>query len=129
MSARWAVAEAVHPAVQVCCFIRLFSPKAHYGPHYACMRVAADRYAVDRLKLVCQSILRKNIDVETVSATMALAYQHNCDRLKDICLEFITSSSSVMDSVVETQGYKNLKTTCPSALVDLFEKSRKLHKA
>ncbi|PUZ50640.1 hypothetical protein GQ55_6G074600 [Panicum hallii var. hallii] len=91
--------------------------------------VAADRYAVDRLKLVCQSILRNNLDVETVSATMALAYQHNCDRLKDVCLEFITSSSSVMDSVVATQGYKNLKTTCPSALVDLFEKSRKLHKA
>ncbi|KAG2582534.1 BTB/POZ and MATH domain-containing protein 1-like [Panicum virgatum] len=91
--------------------------------------VAADRYAVDRFKLVCQSILRKKLDVETVSAAMALAYQHNCDRLKDICLDFITCSSSVMDSVVATQGYKNLKTTCPSALVDLFEKSRKLHKA
>ncbi|TKW08274.1 hypothetical protein SEVIR_6G018800v4 [Setaria viridis] len=91
--------------------------------------VAADRYAVDRLKLVCQSILCKNLDVETVSTTLALAYQHNCERLKDICLEFITSSSSVMDSVVATQGYKNLKTTCPSALVDAFEKSRKFHKA
>jgi speckle-type POZ protein len=91
--------------------------------------VAADRYAVDRLKLVCQSILCKNIDVETVSATLALAYQHNCERLKDICLEFITSSSSVMDSVVATQGYKNLKTTCPSALADAFDKSRKFYKA
>ncbi|CAL5011175.1 unnamed protein product [Urochloa decumbens] len=90
--------------------------------------VAADRYAVDRLKLVCQSILCKDLEVETVSATLALAYQHNCDRLKDICLEFITSSASVMDSVVATEGYKNLKTTCPSALVDAFEKSRKFHK-
>ncbi|CAL5007477.1 unnamed protein product [Urochloa decumbens] len=91
--------------------------------------VAADRYAVDRLKLVCQSILCKKLDVETVSATLALAYQHNCDRLKDICLEFITSSATVMDSVVATQGYKNLKRTCPWALVDAFEKSRKFHKA
>ncbi|CAL4997566.1 unnamed protein product [Urochloa decumbens] len=90
--------------------------------------VAAGRYAVDRLKLVCQSILCKNLDAETVSATLALAYQHNCDRLKDICLEFITSSATVMDSVVATQGYKNLKRTCPSALVDAFEKSRKFHK-
>ena len=103
MSARWAVAEAVHPAVQVCAAavisLFFFSPKAHYGPHYACMRVAADRYAVDRLKLVCQSILCKNIDVETVSDTLALAYQHNCDSLKDICLEFITSPI-VLDAVV-----------------------------
>ena len=39
--------------------------------------VAADRYAVDRMKLVCASILCKNLDVETVSATLALAYQHS----------------------------------------------------
>ncbi|CAL4997551.1 unnamed protein product [Urochloa decumbens] len=71
---------------------------------------AADRYAVERLKLVCESILGKNLDVETVSTTLALAYQHNCDRLKDICLEFI-SSSSVMDAVMATDGYKNLKTS------------------
>jgi speckle-type POZ protein len=87
--------------------------------------VAADRYAVDRMKLVCASILCKNLDVETVSTTLALAYQHSCDRLKDVCLEFITSSSSVMDSLVATQGYQNLKATCPSALVDAYEKSSK----
>ncbi|KAF8662658.1 hypothetical protein HU200_056260 [Digitaria exilis] len=90
---------------------------------------ASDRYGVDRLKLICQSILCKNLDVESVSATLAVAYQHNCDSLKDICLEFITSSSSVTDSVVATQGYKNLKTTCPSALVDAFDKIRMFHKA
>jgi speckle-type POZ protein len=87
--------------------------------------VAADRYAVERMKLVCASILCKNLDAKNVSATLALAYQHNCDKLKDVCLEFITSSSSVMDSVVATQGFQNLKATCPSALVDAFEKLSK----
>ncbi|EES14736.1 BTB/POZ and MATH domain-containing protein 1 [Sorghum bicolor] len=87
--------------------------------------VAADRYAVDRMKLVCASILCKNLHPKTVSATLALAYHHNCDRLKDVCLEFITSSSDVMNSVMATQGYQNLKATCPSALVDAFEKSSK----
>ncbi|GJN36676.1 hypothetical protein PR202_gb25558 [Eleusine coracana subsp. coracana] len=77
--------------------------------------VAADRYAVDRLKLVCQSILCKTLDVQNVCSTMALAYHHNCDRLKDICLDFITRSD-VMDALVKTAGYKNLKRTCPSAL-------------
>ncbi|KAG2582535.1 BTB/POZ and MATH domain-containing protein 1-like [Panicum virgatum] len=90
--------------------------------------VAADRYAVDRLKLVCQSILCKNIDVETVSDTLALAYQHNCDSLKDICLEFITGPN-VLDAVVATEGFKNLKATCPSALVDALEKSMRPRKA
>uniref|UniRef100_A0A0A9HAG6 BTB domain-containing protein n=1 Tax=Arundo donax TaxID=35708 RepID=A0A0A9HAG6_ARUDO len=89
--------------------------------------VAADRYAMDRLKLVCQSILCNNLDVETVSTTLALAYQHNCDMLKDICLDFITSSD-VMDAVVATEGYKNLKTTFPSVLADAFEKIMRLRK-
>ncbi|GJN09614.1 hypothetical protein PR202_ga27635 [Eleusine coracana subsp. coracana] len=83
--------------------------------------VAADRYAVDRLKLVCQSILCKTLDVENVCSTMALAYHHNCDRLKDICLDFITRSD-VMDALVKTADCKNLKRTCPSALADAFEK-------
>ncbi|KAL6659257.1 hypothetical protein ACP70R_003297 [Stipagrostis hirtigluma subsp. patula] len=82
--------------------------------------VAADRYAVDRLKLICQSILCKHLDVETVSSTLALAYQHNCDRLKDICLKFITGSN-LMDAVVATQGYKDLKRTFPSVLLEVFE--------
>ena len=90
--------------------------------------VAADRYAVDRLKLVCQIILCKNLDVETVSDTLALAYQHNCDSLKDICLEFITSPI-VLDAVVATEGFENLKATCPFALVDALEKSMRPHKA
>ncbi|PUZ50635.1 hypothetical protein GQ55_6G073700 [Panicum hallii var. hallii] len=89
--------------------------------------VAADRYAVDRLKSLCESILCKNLDVETLPTTLALAYQHNCDKLKDICLEFI-SSSSVMDALMATDGYKDLKTTCPSALIDMFEKTlRSVH--
>ncbi|CAO2163962.1 unnamed protein product [Urochloa humidicola] len=90
--------------------------------------VAADRYGVDRLKLVCQSILCENIDVKNVATTLGLAYQHDCNLLQDVCLEYI-SSSNVMDAVMATQGYKNLKTTCPSALADALEKSVTLRKA
>ncbi|XP_066352870.1 BTB/POZ and MATH domain-containing protein 1-like isoform X2 [Miscanthus floridulus] len=89
--------------------------------------VAADRYALDRLKLICQSILAENLNVITVATTLALAYQHNCNMLQDVCLEYITSSD-VMDAVAATEGYKNLKTTCPSALADAFEKTMKLRR-
>lgn len=83
--------------------------------------VATDRYAVDRLKLICQNDLCQNLDVENVAATLALACQNNCDKLKDICLKYLTSPN-VMGPVVETQGYKNMKETCPEMIVEVFEK-------
>ncbi|KAM0923655.1 hypothetical protein ACQ4PT_005391 [Festuca glaucescens] len=82
----------------------------------------ADRYAMDRLKLVCQSVLSEKIDVQTVATTLALADQHNCDMLKDACLEFI--NSSIMDDVASTQGFLDLKRSCPSVLVDVLLRMR-----
>ncbi|XBI51801.1 BTB/POZ and MATH domain-containing protein 1-like [Aegilops tauschii subsp. strangulata] len=86
--------------------------------------VAADRYAMERLKLACQSILCENLNMDTVATTWALADQHSCDKLKDACLEYIACSNA-MDAVVETQGYKNLKVADPSLIVDLLERTTK----
>ncbi|CAO2201003.1 unnamed protein product [Urochloa humidicola] len=88
---------------------------------------AADRYAMDRLKLLCASNLVEYLDAENVATTLALADQHNCDRLKDVCIEFMASSDK-MNAVVETEGYANLKRTCPSILVDVLEKKSRYHK-
>ncbi|CAL5007573.1 unnamed protein product [Urochloa decumbens] len=88
---------------------------------------AADRYAMDRLKLLCASILVKYLNVENVATTLALADQHSCDRLKDVCIKFMASSDE-MDAVVKTEGYANLKKTCPSILVDVFEKTSRYHR-
>jgi speckle-type POZ protein len=77
--------------------------------------VAADRYAMDRLKLMCQSILCQGLDVKNVTTTMALADQHHCDVLRDACIEFLSSN---MDEVVATEGFVDLRRSCPSVLVD-----------
>ncbi|GJN09607.1 hypothetical protein PR202_ga27628 [Eleusine coracana subsp. coracana] len=53
------------------------------------MLVAADRYAMDRLKTICQGVLSNTITIENVMTTLALADQHNCCMLKDACIEFI----------------------------------------
>ncbi|KAF8647281.1 hypothetical protein HU200_065431 [Digitaria exilis] len=55
-------------------------------------------------------ILAKNLDLETVATTLGLADQHNCQALKDICIELLNSSDpDEMDVVMKTQGYQNLK--------------------
>ncbi|CAM0903851.1 unnamed protein product [Alopecurus aequalis] len=90
--------------------------------------VAAYRYAVERLKLICEGILCKSLDVVSVATILALANQHQCSRLKDACVEFITSANR-LDDVVASQGYVHLKRSCPALLVDIFErvtKSRKI---
>ncbi|RLN05006.1 hypothetical protein C2845_PM13G06470 [Panicum miliaceum] len=89
--------------------------------------VAADRYAMERLKLMCQSILCENLSVKTVATTLAFADQHHCDMLKDACIEFM-ACSSVMGAVEATQGYKNLKRTCPSVVVEVLEKISRFRK-
>ncbi|CAL5011113.1 unnamed protein product [Urochloa decumbens] len=90
--------------------------------------VAADRYAMERLKLICQSILCRNLNVQTLATTVALADQHHCDRLKDACIEFLTCSD-VFDAVVATKDYKNLKRTCPSVVIDILEKKSRFRQA
>ncbi|RLN36159.1 BTB/POZ and MATH domain-containing protein 2-like [Panicum miliaceum] len=82
--------------------------------------VAADRYGMERLSLMCQSILCE---------TWQPPYQHQCDVLKDACLEFFITCSTAIDDVKKTQGYKNLKRTCPPDVIEAFEKASRFRKA
>ncbi|KAL6659080.1 hypothetical protein ACP70R_003120 [Stipagrostis hirtigluma subsp. patula] len=81
---------------------------------------AADRYGMDRLKMMCQSILCEDLNVKNVATTLALADQHSCNILMDACVEFI--SSSTIGDVVETKGFVDVKRSKPSVLVDAFVK-------
>jgi speckle-type POZ protein len=89
------------------------------------MHVAAERYAMDRLKLMCQNILvGDKLDVENVATTLGLAYQYNCDRLKDVCIEFVMNLED-KNAVMETEVYANLRRTCPSVIVEVYERTNK----
>ncbi|CAM0909181.1 unnamed protein product [Alopecurus aequalis] len=89
--------------------------------------VAADRYGIERMKLMCETKLCETLYVETVATTLALADQHNCSHLKDVCIDFINSSDR-MDDVVATKGYKNLKRECPTIFAEIWEKAAKTRK-
>jgi speckle-type POZ protein len=100
-----------------------------YGEMVKHLLVAADRYAMERMKTTCEGILCKIIHAGTVATMLALADQHHCDRLKDACVEFLSSSNTnAMDVVVASQGYVHLKRSCPDVLVDILERVTKARK-
>ncbi|WVZ87216.1 hypothetical protein U9M48_033891 [Paspalum notatum var. saurae] len=85
--------------------------------------VAADRYGLDRLRLMCEVKLCRGIDAKTVADTLALAERHHCARLKDACLGFIASrDANVLGVVMKTDGFKHLVASCPSVAVDILDK-------
>lgn len=56
---------------------------------------ASDRYALERLKLLCEANLCEDVAINTVATTLALADQHHCFQLKAVCLKFIASPENL----------------------------------
>ncbi|KAI4992646.1 BTB/POZ and MATH domain-containing protein 3-like [Hordeum vulgare subsp. vulgare] len=81
--------------------------------------VAADRYDIERLKLICEEKLCSHIDTKMVATSLALAEQHNCHGLKEACFEFLASPSN-LEAMIASDGYQHLKSSCPAALKELI---------
>ncbi|WVZ59013.1 hypothetical protein U9M48_009223 [Paspalum notatum var. saurae] len=81
--------------------------------------VAADRYNLERLKLICQEKLCEYIDVGTVATILTLAEQHHCHGLKKACFNFLSSPANLR-TVMATEGFKHLSTTCPAITEELI---------
>ncbi|XAR66243.1 hypothetical protein NMG60_11012402 [Bertholletia excelsa] len=79
---------------------------------------AADRFGLDRLKQLCEAKLCDEISDDTVATTLSLAEQHHCPQLKTICLKFAAVNLGV---VMQSEGFKSLKESCPALLVELLE--------
>lgn len=87
----------------------------HMAQH---LRAAADRYGIDRLKVVCEDRLFDGVSVDTAASTLAcLAEQHGCYHLKAKCVEVIAAN---LEAVMATEGYKHLTASCPSVMDDLL---------
>jgi speckle-type POZ protein len=81
--------------------------------------VAADRYDLQRLKLMCEDKLCGFIDVNTTTAILSLAERHSCDGLKKACYEFLGTPGN-LKAVAATDGFYHLVGSCPSVLDELF---------
>ena len=91
------------------------------NPSMQHLLVAADRYGMERLRLMCEAKLCQGIDVETVATTLALAEQHHCTQLKEACLGFIVSRN-VLGAVMKTDGFKHLIASCPLIMKEMLDK-------
>lgn len=72
---------------------------------------AADRYGLDRLRFICESKLCKDVSVENVATTLALAEQHHAMQLKAVCLKFAAAN---LAAVILSDGFEHLRESCPS---------------
>lgn len=90
-----------------------------YTNLYQHLLAAADRYGLDRLKVLCEAKLCEQVTSETVASTMALAEQYQCISLKSMCLKFIASRENLGD-VLQSEGFGHIEQACPSLLSDLL---------
>jgi speckle-type POZ protein len=82
--------------------------------------VAADRYDLDRLKLISEDMLTSRINASSVATIWALAEQHQCHDLKAACLAFLLRSSTNLNEVLESEDFKNLIESYPHVVKDLL---------
>ncbi|KAL6867760.1 hypothetical protein ACP4OV_015784 [Aristida adscensionis] len=83
--------------------------------------VSADRYDLQRLKLICEQKLRSFMDQSSVTTFLVIAEQHHCQILKEACLNFLRSPVN-MQMVMDADGFEHVTRTCPSVLKELLAK-------
>lgn len=81
---------------------------------------AADRYGLERLRVLCEANLCEGVAINTVATTLALAEQHHCFQLKAVCLKFVALPENLR-AVMQTDGFEYLKQSCPTVLSELLE--------
>jgi hypothetical protein len=85
--------------------------------------VAADRFDLPRLKLLCEEQLSEHIDIMTVMTILALAEQHRCCGLKEACLQFLqVLSPTRLQNLLATQGWDHIAENYPAVVNQLIFK-------
>ena len=66
---------------------------------------AADRYGLERLRLLCEAKLCEEVAINTVATTLALAEQHHCFQLKAVCLKFVALPENLRGNLISLPLY------------------------
>ncbi|CAL4916803.1 unnamed protein product [Urochloa decumbens] len=86
---------------------------------YQHLLVAADRYGVERLKLMCEARLCERVSAGTAATILALADQHQCHVLRKACLDILGSAAN-LKAFVSGEGFDDLYRSSPSIIKDLI---------
>lgn len=79
---------------------------------------AADKYALERLKVMCEEALCTGLTVENVSDVLILADLHSAEQLKAQAIEFINTRH--VTDVMETSGWKQMVASHPHLIAEAF---------
>ncbi|CAD6246719.1 unnamed protein product [Miscanthus lutarioriparius] len=79
---------------------------------------AADRYALDRLEVICELKLCENVSAETVASVLACAETYGCLKLKTKCMELFAVKENFKKAVV-TDGFIMLLQKFPTLAGEL----------
>lgn len=79
---------------------------------------AADKYNLERLKMMCEESLCNNLSNETAADILILADMHSANQLKIHAIEFINSHAT---DVMETPGWKQMITRQPHLVAEAFK--------
>ncbi|XP_023309084.2 protein roadkill-like [Lucilia cuprina] len=81
--------------------------------------VAADKYALDGLKEMCEKKLCEQLSVEVAVDTLILADRHSAFELKEKAIKFINENSI---EVVKTEDWKNMQKTHAYLIVEAYQR-------
>ncbi|KAK9686477.1 MATH domain [Popillia japonica] len=79
---------------------------------------AADKYALERLKVMCEEALCTNLSIENAAEILILADLHSADQLKAQAIDFINTRHAT--DVMETPGWKSMIQTHPHLIAEAF---------
>ncbi|PNT68494.1 hypothetical protein BRADI_3g41275v3 [Brachypodium distachyon] len=91
---------------------------------YKHLLAVADRYAMDRLKLMCAKKLWDDVSVDTVAETLSHAETYRCAELKTKCITFFAKEKNFRKAVL-TDGFVRLVHKFPAIVAELREKPKK----
>jgi speckle-type POZ protein len=78
---------------------------------------AADKYDLERLKVMCEESLCSNLSVETAAEVLILADMHSANQLKAHAIEYINTHAT---DIMETQGWKTMINRQPHLIAEAF---------
>lgn len=84
------------------------------------LMIAAELFLLDRLKALCQELIRRYISIDNVVSMLRTSHYHFAHSLKEICVEFICAR---YDEVKHSAGFKELVGE-PELMMELLMRLR-----